>query len=400
MRYFVVMGNTRVGSTWFTSSLNDLPGIFCTREIRWRMPYQSHVPPVHTYIDSSTRSMKERLEVGYKIAGKQDVSAVGAKLKFDPYGYAPPAAFAHLREILEDDVEVVFLRRPYFEIFATWKAYGIRHLANPNYINHSRKKKFIQSKPVKPNRFNETHGKSLERTGILITRGGKVLAPIEVGAHNTSKIVHYSINSAIDDLLVLFYNDILAFEAVRNHPNMQIVHYEDIREQFTSIAQRLSPNDRGDMSAILDNAATRKIETPGERLVFPDAALREISNHLDSLFHELCSGRLGITDLVQCDVENKIITFELPGIHKTFAKHQETRGIEQSGLPGMPSLMRHLSRHPWVVGLMGKAFFPPSQPERVRWVSQRPVYVPAPIAPKPTTWSNSGFNKVATRAAG
>ena len=132
MRYFVIMGNSRVGSTWIQVSMHSLPEVFCTREIRWRMPYMYQAPPVHTYVDSTTTSIKERMEFGRRMARKDEATVVGAKLKFDPYGFAPPSAYADLGRILEPDVHVIFLRRSYFEIFQTWKAFGIRHLANPN----------------------------------------------------------------------------------------------------------------------------------------------------------------------------------------------------------------------------------------------------------------------------
>jgi hypothetical protein len=45
--------------------------------------------------------MKERLDHGRSQSRRQDVVATGAKLKLDPYGYVPPAAFAALSRIVE-----------------------------------------------------------------------------------------------------------------------------------------------------------------------------------------------------------------------------------------------------------------------------------------------------------
>ncbi|MBM3542906.1 MAG: hypothetical protein FJX44_00130 [Alphaproteobacteria bacterium] len=388
MRYFVVMGNTRVGSTWFTTSLNDLPGIFCTRELRWRMPYQDQVPPVHTYIDSTTESIKERLDVGFKIFKPKEISAIGAKLKFDPYGYVPPAAFARLGEVVEDDVEVIFLRRPYFEIYATWKAHGIRHLANPNSAKGARRRKTSEAETITNSRFHKTHSEPLEPKLVLLTRDGEILTP-PPQADQPQEHITQSISDAIDDLLVMFYNDVLGLEAMRNHPNVHHIYYEDITRNFHRVARKLvtdvSPED---CNNVLANAATSQIEKDGEQLVFPDAGLREISRYLDGLFGDLRAGKVATSDIVRFDEDKQTVTFNLSGIDDVLAKHEDTRGLAQ-GESGGPSSIAHRisqsSRVPSPLRSVFRSFSVPRGRGRA-WVSYRTIYVPAAVAPKPTTW--------------
>lgn len=389
MRYFVAMGNTRVGSTWLTASMNDLPGVFCTRELRWRMPYQDQVPPVHTYIDSTTRSIKERLDVGFKISKPKEISAIGAKLKFDPYGYVPPAAFARLGEVIEDDVVVIFLRRPYFEIYATWKAHGIRHLANPNTAKQLRRRKTSEAEDITNSRFHKTHAAPLERKLILLTRDGEILAPLPQDGRSQETVTQ-SISDAINDLLVLFYNDVFGLEAVRNHSNVHHIYYKDIARNFHRVARKLATDvSPEDCNNVLANAATSQIEKDGEQLVFPDAGLWEVSRYLDGLFGDLRSGKVATSDVVRFDEDKQTVTFNLSGIDDVLAKHEETLGLAQGESGGPSGIAHRISQSSRVPSPLRSVFRSFSVPRTNPWVSHRAVYVPAAVAPQPTAWASA-----------
>ncbi len=393
MRYFVIMGNSRVGSTWIQVSMHSLPEVFCTREIRWRMPYMNQAPPpVQTYIDSTTTSIKERLELGRRIAGKDKATVVGAKLKFDPYGFALPSAYADLGKILEPDVYVIFLRRSYFEIFQTWKAFGIRHLANPNAKKRERKKEDRQEK-AGLNRFYTMHSVPLEQKQIFITRDGNVVARYLHNKYSGSSNLYCSIGDAIDDLLVLFYNDVMGLSVVERHANTDIFYYQDIRSKFFDVTQKLAlPVTPKDCREALDNASTLQIEPPGIKLVFPDDALKEISDYLDRTFHRIRVGELGVGEVVRCDEQKGTVTFYLPALAAIFAKHQETQWLLRSEAPSRPHLLQRVfaptgrveGHYPRAVRVFRSLFTRKIPVQQESWVAQRPMFVPVAVAPAPT----------------
>lgn len=338
MKYFLIAGNTRVGSTWLQACMNSLPGVYCTREIRWKMPYFDQAPLVHNYVDDTTRSMRERLEYGLRTAGAKNVTAVGAKLKFDPYGFVRPAAFEKLGRIMEDDISIVMLRRSYFEIFATWKAFGIRHLANPN-----ERKNLLSGKPNKGdqeerkhvNRFHTVHSVPLEQTKLILTRQGKMVAKV---ANFLSRMAHasdrdqakllYPIEDAIQDLFVLFFNDIFMLSLLRGRKDAHVVDYNNIESEFYPFARKftdvVSPEDCQD---ILKYSPTRKIESDGVQLVFPDGALIEISNYLDHLFNDVKNDKLSINSVIRYDDVKDSVSFFTPDMYYIFQKHEETKNF-------------------------------------------------------------------------
>lgn len=381
MRHFLIAGNTRVGSTWLQAALHALPGVFSTREIRWRMPYQEQVWPVHTYVDSTTRSMKERLDHGRNRTRHRHVAATGAKLKFDPYGFVAPAAFASLSRIIEPDILVVLARRSYFEILQTWKVFGIRHLANPAF----RRKPAGPASPAVPAdpreerraaRFLAVHGEAPAVRTLLLTRDGHALAPARCATgHSGGKpaVIRYPVEEAIDDLLVLFYNDVCALSLIRDRDDALLLDYRDIPERFSGIARRLLPDvTEAECRAILANPATRQIEPDGVQLVFPEAALRAVSAHLSEVFRELHEGTLKTIDVLHHDANPGRVTFALPGLQDILDRYPETRGL---AAPPRAAARHRLAR------LLAGRPTPGARAGAGTWAGKRPIYEPLALAP-------------------
>ncbi len=290
MKYFLVLGNTRVGSSWLSSSFHRLPQVSCTREIRWWMPYQEEANRNHVYVDSTTRSIKERIDFGSAAAPPGKLAVVGAKFKLDPYGFTLPAAFDALQSNIEDDIHLIHLRRSYLEIFSTLKAYGIRHLANQTFRkNFEAVVRDGQAKPATVSRFYSTYSTPLEKKNVVLTVDGKVVPRIagavaQLGEPET--LVFCPIRDAIDDLLVLFFNDVFMLSLAAGRRNARVINYQEIDTKFFDIVRDLGITaSREDCAALLKTAPTSKIEVPGDRLVHPDDALAEISNYLDRVFH-------------------------------------------------------------------------------------------------------------------
>ncbi|MBM3542904.1 MAG: hypothetical protein FJX44_00120 [Alphaproteobacteria bacterium] len=396
MRYFVIMGNTRVGSTWFSAAMNSLPGVFCTREIRWRMPYMDQAPPVHTYIEGKTRSIKERLDYGYRASGgKREAVAIGAKLKFDPFGYTAPSAYVDLGKIIEHDVYVAFLRRSYFEIFATWKAFGIRHLANPN----ARKKRKANDRTAESkqrvSRFHSMHSRPLEQRRVCLTSDGGVIVRFLQNRVSGGKTLYYSISDAIDDLLVLFYNDLLGLTTIQGHRQVDIFGYDDIRTKFFPVTQKLGlAVTEAECLDMLDNASTRQIEPPGAKLVFPDTGLKAVADYLDLVFNQIRTGELDAAEVIHVDESDGSIVFHLPGLAAILERHDEMRELLSTRPSAISSLRKFLSPTGRVEGRYPRSrriilsMFADVRLRNGYWLAQRPMYIPMPVAPMPAEVSS------------
>jgi hypothetical protein len=395
VRYFVIMGNTRVGSTWFSAAMNAVPGVFCTREIRWRLPYMDEPLRVHTYVDRTSNSIKERLDFGLRASKrKRDIAVVGAKLKFDPHGYAVPSAFADLGDIIEEDVHIVFLRRRYFEIFTTLKAFGIRHLANPNTRRRAKRSKDGETeKEQQPNRFHSMHSAPLKQKRVYITPEGSVIMRLLRNRVGAGQVVYCSAGEAIDDLLLLFYNDVLGLTAVAKHRSVDIFYYQDIRSRFFSVTKELGLGlSEDECLRVLDSAPTRQIEPPDAKLVFPEAGLQAVSDCLDSTFNKIRSGELALREVLCADEANGSIVFHLPEFAAILERHQETRALLRPARPRSMSFLRNVlacrgrveGRYPPRFNVL-RRLIAETRLNNELWIAQRHMYVPMPVISSPAT---------------
>ena len=312
MKYFIIAGNTRVGSTWVQSSLNSLPGVLSLREIRWKMPYAESLYPVHTYIDESTHSFPAMIEAGLKdpLKDNQKISVMGSKLKFDPYGFVPPRFFKKLGFLIDDNVFVTFLRRPYIEIFQTWKLYGIRHLANLDTEQlHKQNAKLFRSTAEYENicQFYNTHKTTLSAEKISLLKSSQDA----VNQKNKEIEQVYPIEEAINDFLVLFYNDLLVFESLKHLRHFRCVNYASIEESFHDITSELLPDiAEGTSINTIRGAPTRKIETNDYDLdKMSNNALREISDYLFSLCSEVIYEQKTSERIINFDETSKSVSF-------------------------------------------------------------------------------------------
>ena len=351
-RYFLIAGNTRVGSTWLQTSFQMIPDTMCGREIRWKMAYQASMN-FHTYIDQSTSSMKERIEkacVGRQFKNKGTIVSLGAKLKFDPYGYVPPEYFRKLSRLVEDDITVIYLTRPYFEIFQSWRAFGIRHLMNPEV----RENRYADS-GMNAN-FSVANDFPLVKSVIRITKNGVRLDAEPSGADND---IDFPISSAIEELFVLFYNDIMAFQALRHVANFIPVDYRDIGKMTPNLAKAIGTESPQEViDEVFSKPMTSKMEQEGEVLVSPVDPLRSISNCLDRAFGDFAAGRLQLADIVQYQDEPRAVIFSnIPGLDRLWAEVDVLKGMAQIQHP----------QEPWPRSLFARR-------KPARWVSAQAVY--------------------------
>ena len=330
MKYFLIAGNTRVGSTWVQSSLNSFPGVFSLREIRWKMPYAEPIYPVHNYIEDDTVSISELLESGFisKLEQHQDINVIGAKLKFDPYGFVPPKYFEKLKTIIEENVFVTLIRRPYVEIFQTWKLYGIRHLANLETEKlHIENTKALKSSGELDNLclFYEHHKIPLRSNEITL----ETKTNLKDLFKNTKDKTIYPLEDAIHDLFVLFYNDIMFLDVMKNAQQFNWINYASIEKDFHGIAKNLLPGLKPEKSLqSIQEAPTSKIETCSDDLEkMTNNALCEISNYLFSLASDIGNGKQQLKSILNFDEISNTILFKGQKIFEICQKYKELQHL-------------------------------------------------------------------------
>jgi hypothetical protein len=291
-RRFVITGNTRVGGTWLAAALNGVPDVSCAKELRWLMPYQARVG-VHSYLDPTNLSTTT---VAAMIDAANDIGAhtrlLGTKLKFDPYGYVAPREFARIGVALPADTAAIFLRRDYFEIFLSWKVYGIRHRANPDFFNAA-----PASRLRGLEEFFEMHAAPVTAKPITFVAGPSCWE--ENGTTN------YSIDMAIHDLLVLFYNDLMIFEHIADRG--LCLRYDDIAGNADSIAQWLSI-DAPALSASLALSPLAKLEDGDFPRQWSCQPLEDVSRLLMDTFDRVARGRLAVSGVVSARSDRIVFT--------------------------------------------------------------------------------------------
>lgn len=288
------------------------------------------------------------------------------------------------------------LRRSYFEIFQTWKIFGIRHLPNPKYKNFKRKLRIEAGDAVSPkeakgtDRFHRHHSAPPKLKRILLTRNqfpmSRLIASMNKPHAETKDVILYPIEEAIEDMFVLFFNDILVLSLLKGRDRAQVIDYKDIESKFFSIARKLVPTvTPEECKDVLENAPTRKIEPEGVQLVFPDDALREISDYLTSLVDEVLEGRLRVEDIVRYNEQENTLFFHTPRLVSILEKHDETRGLARPATPPQRLLQRLFTRplrqdSRTSQNILNRMFARPLQQEY--WTALRPVYFPVDLAPQ------------------
>ncbi|MGH6792432.1 MAG: hypothetical protein ACRECF_06815 [Methyloceanibacter sp.] len=369
-RYFLIVGNTRVGSTWMQTSFHLLPGIRCRREIRWRHPYQIKDHDEHIYLESSIGSFKEAIRLAcrewlqagdialrcqFKLEPFRFIAqtvrlafrewlqsgdiAFGSKFKLDPYGFIARQSFAKLLPRLESDVYVFLLTRSYVEIFQSWKAIGIRHLANQDVAELSRDSQLVE-------RMVAHHSSAIAPRCVVLTAKG-----VPMASSYPRDAILYPVEEAIEDLLVLFYNDIMAFCALGRTDGFEVVEYNDIRGKLPRLARILNHGlAKAQVTSILENPLTLKVEPDDAPLLLPSEGLRAVSDYLEAEFRKVRDGK-NPRGFLRHNAGRPV--FILPRLAGIFAAHPETK-----------DLVERLSN------------YSPKGKRSNAWISQRPVYEP------------------------
>jgi len=220
-----------------------MPRVASSRDIALRCQFK--LEPFRFIAQTVRLALREWLRSG-------DI-AFGSIFKLDPYGFIARQSFAKLLPRLESDFYVFLLTRSYVEIFQSWKAIGIRHLVNHDVAELSRDSQLVE-------RMVANHSAAIVPRCVVLTAKGVPM----VSSYPRDAIL-YPVEEAIEDLLVLFYNDIMSFRAFGRADCFEVVEYNDIGGKLPRLA------------CILNHSlAKAQVEHPGEAAHLEGRARRRL----------------------------------------------------------------------------------------------------------------------------
>jgi hypothetical protein len=261
---FLIVGNGRTGSSWLLTSLDRLPYVNARHELKWLTEHYKLDARAHFPLDSTT-PVSAAIET---VTLDPDAPAVirGSKLIFDPYWYYAPEVFKALEGTL-GEARPILLKRNYLDIWLSSTARGFYHDVD------------TEIAPVDA-AYNPV---------LVATGSAKAPDPVTLVLHHDGAAlsdaegVPYPLETAIDDLIQMFVNDIQSLSLVRKREGL-VVDYKDIGTRLAEIAAYIGarPNDRV-ISAIVARPSTRKLPSLSGFL-HPAELLEKVASALDAAF--------------------------------------------------------------------------------------------------------------------
>jgi hypothetical protein len=301
-----------VGSSWLLDSLRGFPGVRAYGEMRWLMPYQALMPEMHFYLGGIDNPLWD--DMAPRLSG---IALRVMKLKFDPYGFILPSYFEQIANEV-DPTAIVSLRRCYFDIWQTWKLYGIRHLADRSQEEAAIRDADRDEKEALE-RFFAMFSDPLERLELMIDTGD---GPGEI----SPDVTRYPIRDIVDDMLVFFYNDYMISKYVLPITKSLVIAYEDIADEFERLALFLGIMPSSRMSEKPLRSLLKRMEPKGEPLLEPSAGLYALSSYLQRRL-AVAEAADFADDTVSCRGDR--IEFRLPGIADLLSRFPETSRLQE-----------------------------------------------------------------------
>tara|TARA_R110002110_G_C13379123_1_gene710923 strand:- start:115 stop:1245 length:1131 start_codon:yes stop_codon:yes gene_type:complete len=260
--HFLILGNGRTGSSWLTTNFNQLPDVRAHRQIGWRLGDQPDHP--QRYSINKSDSMTAIIDAACDSREPTPLHVAGSKFIFQPYTYTHSEIYSQLSECIEPDIKLIYLKRAYLECFLSWKVRGVAHSIDPA----------IDAKQRIPNVL-ENHIPQTELRHLVLNSRGVPLSDVSG--------TPYPVNQAVDDILVMFSNDILARRLVENRSG-KIIDYSRIRDEFTALAAFIGSSATTKICRdIIANPLTQKLPDLSDYL-HPSQPLAEIAGLLDNIF--------------------------------------------------------------------------------------------------------------------
>jgi hypothetical protein len=289
--YFLIMGNGRTGSTWLSTSLDQIPDIFCARELKWgKTDYE--LKPVHYEINLNSGSAIDVLreiygsELNRQAPTPVHANAVGSKFILDPYYYCPDDFFRNFAGFLQDLNLIVLLHRNFLASFLSWKTRGVYHKLGASqkdnkvdfYLRHGMQE---QAEP--------------ETRSVCLTKNGHALEDFAYDASKpsvTCDSLTCEIDDCIDDLFQAFHNDLQLLGIVRASKKGLLLDYDDLPDRIPEIVDALgSKATKQQIQHVVDNPPTQQLARLERRLIQPEGVIDRLADVLETAFHDVAVAR-------------------------------------------------------------------------------------------------------------
>lgn len=268
---FLILGNGRSGSTWLLTSLDLLPDVNARQEIKWPDGVSEFRKDAQTVVDRHS-SMIEAIEKN-SFDPNMPARVRGSKMIFNPYCFHGPQMFANLANVIEPDIDLILLKRSYLDMWLSWKARGVYHQVNEDADPHSPRSHAM----LDAMREMKDPGTA----SLVLHHGGKSLADA-VG-------IAYPLETAIDDLLQMYANDLQLLPIVKGRDGL-IIDYAEIPSRLTEVVSFIGADvDDKRIQNILAKPQTRKLPSL-DHLLSPIDVLAQIATALDETFHSVATG--------------------------------------------------------------------------------------------------------------
>ena len=303
---------------------------------------------MQVYLDDSTTSIKESiLKACLKRKAIDDLPPViGSKLILDPYGYLHTRAFSRIKRSLEGDVTIIHLVRDYLDVFLSWKCRGVVVSLNADVISTGR-----EIDPELVDFVRKTTGQDEpEPRRIVLTWKNAPLTPTRE-SRERSDVIHYPLEEAVEDLMVLFLNDLELLKLVQSSANGMMVYYENLTERLPEIAKFIGSSvSSAEIRNALEVPVTNKLKQLGPDFVQPYGALKEFSDCLRRALREVAANQSS-TDLWHWGKKQTYIDLALPELRDLMNRYE----------------LRLRKRR--------RLFPAKSDSDVFRWVPRRPIYL-------------------------
>lgn len=224
-RYFLIVSNMRSGSTLLQFMLGELADVATDYEMKYKPAFPTQ--PIHLVVDKDDADLKAVIARAVPSA-----SIIGTKLVMDPIPIASEKGYAPFFRLVQRDVHIIHIKRPYWQILIS-ASRGIVHLPALEKDAKGSKAYAILQERKDP------------QYALTQSRGSDEYLP--------------DFRECMKQFLLYLKNDLAALSLCTHHPHY-LVRYAAIRTQFQRICRFLGTRDSAEhIQAIIAQPPFQKL---------------------------------------------------------------------------------------------------------------------------------------------
>lgn len=305
---FLIISNGRTGSTWLQYSLDRLDNMILRKEIKWKIPGQPE-DSTHSYLNKanfSTANIFSDTDIPEEPTNKL---ILGSKMVFDPDHFISQSTFDKIDTRLPNELRLIFLKRTYKDCFLSWRARGVCHQVDAQVISELKNyDRLFMDEALKRER-------PLSRILHLTVRGQALEK-----YNDSPEVLPYPIEEMIDDLLIMFHNDVVAYDILSKKRPFMTIDYSKIPNKFKETVEFAGGSiTDAEADTILSKPSVKKLPTLAENIK-PADPLESFSQLLDEAYDGVIHGELKADEALKWNVDGSL-DLSIPKIAEFFSKY-------------------------------------------------------------------------------